>query len=298
MNAKEYVDLVMGHLAIEPTPAVSAETVLIARMGRMRAAGCGERHTVRHFHIMATGGIDDRWMKQLKAARAVVASRCNLVMLGIRGGGKTQIATALVCDAIEAMQKTMMSRTRVEPDPAPVSIDLTSLTLKLRHTYHADSETSEKQEMDIYRSSSLLVLDDLQDDGGKGFGEQVVTDLFNYRYKNQKPCVFGSNATIETLAASLGASIADRMTEGQSGILVCDWDSVRGKVESLPFLSEIIDELKARDPGPQPYMPSRSTLYRHGIEVKGPMLVPPPPAPPSLSTDPEPSPEPSPEDFQ
>ncbi len=140
------------------------------------------------------------------------------MVLGDRGTGKTQMAASVIrqhCEAkCEALYRRMMD----------IIIDLrASFNRSIR------SDRIEPHEHDILRALSgvsLLVIDELQEQGASDYDKRTLTHIIDTRYGAERPTILIANLTVPQFAQLVGPSVLDRAKETGS-VILCDWPSFR-----------------------------------------------------------------------
>lgn len=165
-------------------------------------------------HLNQTALENDLWHAKFDSVRARLGEGFIVSLIGPRGTGKTQMATALarlVCRAgRSARYATAMG-----------------IFLELQETFDGGKK-SNRLVIDEYSKPSLLIIDEMHERGDTSWEDRVLTHLIDRRYGNLKDTLLISNQTKDQLLAALGSSVASRLSE-TGGIVNCDWKSFRTK---------------------------------------------------------------------
>jgi len=159
--------------------------------GRLDAIGVPRRYTTA---MMGNGPVPD-----------ALRSGDSVLLHGATGRGKTHSACAML--------REYVARQVAESKPvAALFRSLPELLLDLRETYRRDSEQSERDVLDRFGDTRLLVLDDV---GAEKTSEAVRSSLYlliDRRGNDPRlRTVLTSNLTLDELAESHGHPIASRI---------------------------------------------------------------------------------------
>ena len=153
----------------------------------------------------------EQWLATLELAGQAAYMGSIVVFHGTRGSGKTRMAAELALEAGHSRYKTARQLFR-----------------DVKHTFHPDSDRSEKSIMDNCIETNLLVVDEYQEGGKSAFESRIITELVDSRMANRRPTIIIANMLRSELSAALGASIIDRMqAKGRS--FEFNWPSFRGQ---------------------------------------------------------------------
>lgn len=140
-----------------------------------------------------------------------------LVLVGPRGSGKTQLACGIsLVLASDAAKETADWTCRYWAWP--------DLVEQMRRSFHGRNEDG-----DAYVEACnvpLLVLDEVHEALRTDFEVRSFTRLMDIRYGATARTIVIANQTPEALAKSVGASVADRLSE-IGAVLECDWPTFR-----------------------------------------------------------------------
>lgn len=150
-----------------------------------------------------------------KKASSLIAMSDQPVIIGLvgpRGPGKTYMASAIVLAACRAGRSAKYA----------VTMDYFQ-HLKSQYRDGGDSSRIERE----YDSPSLLVLDEIQVRGETEWENRTLTNLIDKRYRDLKTTILITNETVDQFMASVGTSVASRITDG-GAVIECNWPSLRG----------------------------------------------------------------------
>lgn len=105
----------------------------------------------------------------------------------VKGSGKTRLAVS-IANALVGQHGVDIAFIK--------SMDLIS---QVRKTFKNDSELTESEVVESYRKVGLLVVDDLAIKGASEFEERIFYDITDYRLEHNKPTLFTSNVSIDSL---------------------------------------------------------------------------------------------------
>jgi DNA replication protein DnaC len=195
----------------EDSPAVTAYKLKL----RIEASGIPWRHLLALDAL--AGQLTDtatRYGQVAAQLRSGVPARKIIALLGIRGTGKTQLATAAAVEAIEAGK---VVRYRKAAD----------LFREIRaHMKDGGDDATVK----AMASCWLLVLDEAHERADTEFENRTLISIIDKRYDNMLPTLFISNDTKKEFGARMGNSIVSRMLE-VGEVIECDWASFRSKTK-------------------------------------------------------------------
>lgn len=142
------------------------------------------------------------------------AGRC-LIMMGKPGTGKTHLAVGIVHHVITNTKATAVYGT------------VSSIIQDVKGSFDRDSEYTEKQAYDRYKTPNLLVIDEAGATKATEFELSCLFNIINARYENTTPTIVVSNLTASELPNALGERAVDRLREGGGIALVFNWGSER-----------------------------------------------------------------------
>ncbi len=145
-------------------------------------------------------------------APLVIANGMNLFLLGKQGTGKTHLAVAICKEFIRDGYRALYTTAG-------------KLIRHVRQAYHG--EGSEQQYIDEYVSKDLLIVDEVGVQFGTEAERNLLFEVFNGRYENIRPSVIVSNLNLKEIKNYLGIRVLDRLLEGDSKIILFEWESFR-----------------------------------------------------------------------
>lgn len=180
----------------------------------MKEGGFPALHMLRINAGLTTTGRGAMWYKAHKAVCDGLKIRGSIIaLLGKRGVGKTQIATASVYDAAMCCADSVAKYVRAM-----------EFFMAVKDAYSAS--TSERNAFDLFTRPSVLVLDEVQVRNGSAWESNALTYLIDSRYAAMRSTILISNELPEAFAHSMGDSVMDRLTETGT-VIGCTWDSFR-----------------------------------------------------------------------
>lgn len=174
------------------------------------AAGCPERH--RGFKVSTARG--QEWREAYGACGGKLFGRGTLLALvGGRGSGKTQMAVEFIRMACKTGMRARYART-------------VEFFMDVRATYREGEKRSEVDIVNEYARPRLLVLDEAHERADTAWTGSLLNLLIDRRYAACKDTVLIANMSKDAFLASVGPSIASRMSE-IGGVVECNWASFR-----------------------------------------------------------------------
>lgn len=201
--------------------------------GYHRPAGCAQ--FVRFKRQQATAWVDDlfpigrlfknsflgnvpRGLPELAGAHAAVLAHLgafeatgeadNVMLAGISGTGKTDLAVAAVKHAKE---RGMVAFFISEPD----------LLQRVKASYDNEDEYSEDDLMQALEQAHLVALDDFGKTKGTDFADDLIYRLVNKRYENRLPTIYTTNLSPSEFArGDRRVATTRRIRETALGILL------------------------------------------------------------------------------
>lgn len=140
-----------------------------------------------------------------------------LILCGHAGTGKTHLACAIIDRVIRLHRKRANF------------IKVSRAIRSVKETYNRDSRTTEQAAINALVSPDLLVLDEVGVQFGSDTEKNILFEIINERYEAVKPTVLISNLALAGLTEFVGDRVVDRMKENGGGLLIFDWQSMRGR---------------------------------------------------------------------
>lgn len=137
-----------------------------------------------------------------------------VVLHGLRGNGKTQLAVAVLRRACERGLRGKFT-------------DAMSMFIRLRESYR-DGGPRESAVIQDFIAPAVLVIDEAHERAESAWEDRTLTYIVNKRYEAMKDTMLITNETETAAAQSLGQSITNRMLEG-GAFIHCNWPSFRGR---------------------------------------------------------------------
>ena len=187
-----------------------------------RAAGIPKRHQ----NFRTTDNESQHWAESYSKIKAVI-HECGIAgVLGKRGTGKSQAAASAIGYTCQDMGRNALYTKAFD------------VFLSIRNGNNANSETTEKQEVEKYLKPFLLVIDAFEVRGDTDFENRVLDHIIDRRYDAQRPTILISNEEKAPFIASVGVSTIDRLREG-GGLIEFTGESFRGE---LNYRNNVGDE--------------------------------------------------------
>lgn len=148
--------------------------------------------------------------------KSVKSGDCLVLLIGLRGRGKTQIATEWA------------RRRIVEQNNAPGRYySAVDIFTEIKATWAKDSKVDEAGVLARMTSTKYLVIDELHERGNGDWENRTLMNLIDKRYYSNLATILCGNFADEVEAEKgLSASIIDRANE-TGGVVVCNWESYR-----------------------------------------------------------------------
>ena len=184
----------------------------------------------RHTHNLAEvlRSNHPAWSEKLAKLQATILrpDGCIVALIGGRGTGKTQLATAL---ARFAAEQAVCGHPALQTSQVAAYASLPDLLIRVRATFAGkrggETEASIIGELSRCR---LLILDEIHEACGTDWASGFLTSLVDRRYREPLDTLLISNEQPDAFARTVGASVADRLREC-GGFITCNWPSFRGE---------------------------------------------------------------------
>lgn len=196
-----------------PDDAFRAPEGAVDFAGRLRECGYPERHIKRcaeGLHGPALAKCDELWPR-------VRSGDCLLLLVGIRGPGKTQMATEWARRRVCELGKS--------PGRYVKCADLIG---EIKATWHDGGKAvgSEQDVLRKYRRTRYLVIDEFHERGASDWESRALVNIIDHRYDAMLATVIIANLSEQEAAQQINPSILSRANE-TGGLIVCDWGSYR-----------------------------------------------------------------------
>lgn len=174
----------------------------------------------------------DRCVKYCENIQSVLENGYGMYIYGSPGNGKTRL-TACMANAL------------IEKHIEVIFTNFFNISKEIRDTYNSNTVRTETEIINRIKNVDVLFLDDigtesLSKNDGNNFMQDLMFQIINARYNNNKPTVFSSNYSIAelTLQRGLENKTVDRIRELSSAVIKIEGSSYRGEVNKnieLPF---------------------------------------------------------------
>ncbi len=159
----------------------------------------------RHCQRMVNGL---RWnpeqMKSFHITNPIIRAGGIVLIHGIRGNGKTQMAAGLGYEWWNRGYYTKRGKARYWTLPDLFAAQKRSFT----------KSTAKNQPLGLARECGLLILDEIDSDQNSEYDKRELRDLIDARYRaDQRPTLFLTNVKPDRLRDALDYSILDRIRE-------------------------------------------------------------------------------------
>lgn len=132
------------------------------------------------------------WTRHIKAGSF-------LVLGGVTGTGKSHLALAIA-------QLVLLRGTAMY-------MDAVDLIRRVRGTWHRDSAKSEEEMFVLLGSIDLLIIDEVGVQRGTDDEKNVISDVINRRYRDNRPTILLTNLDGPALVECLGPRVMSRLSE-------------------------------------------------------------------------------------
>jgi DNA replication protein DnaC len=156
----------------------------------------------------------DNFKEQLAAGQG-------LIFTGGVGTGKTHLAAAITLHVLNQGYSVIFGT-------------VTTLLGRIRQTYDEDAQETERQVIDELVNVSLLVIDDLGKEKPTPWVEQMLYEIINARYEEEKPLIITTNTSMREIQdryENTGPAIVSRIVEMCRGVKVDGDDWRKGRLK-------------------------------------------------------------------
>ena len=138
-----------------------------------------------------------------------------LLFMGNVGTGKSHLCAAIINQVIRNGGTALFTKTP-------------RLLREVKDTFHRDSEISQSEIISRMGDIDLLVVDEVGIQFGTDTERMILYEILDLRYEAMLPVILTTNITdLKSLEKLLGERIIDRLFEGESKIVVFEWESYR-----------------------------------------------------------------------
>jgi len=169
----------------------------------------------------------DPWLEAFAQAKAVIAKRGIVALIGTRGTGKTRMGAEITRAGLFPTDHGEWNGNGVVRGQTSMYRRTLDVFLDLRAASNSKT-TSEKQVLSELEKPGLLVMDEFHERKASDWENAIVSNLIDKRYSAGRPTILIANYTLNEMAAAVGPSVSDRMRENGKAF-VCDWESYRDR---------------------------------------------------------------------
>ena len=144
-----------------------------------------------------------------------------LLFMGNVGTGKSHLCAAIINQVIRTGGTALFTKTP-------------RLLREVKDTFHRDAETTQSEIISRMGDIDLLVIDEVGIQFGTDTERMILYEILDLRYEAMLPVILTTNITdLKSLEKLLGERIIDRLFEGESKIVVFEWESHRRYQKSV-----------------------------------------------------------------
>lgn len=129
------------------------------------------------------------------------------------------------CGTGKNMLSALIAREVVGEGFTALHTTAAKLVRRVRSTWGGHG--SEEEAIEQFVQPDLLIIDEVGVQAGSDTEQRLLTEVINDRYEAMRPTICISNHTVKELEDYLGVRAMDRFYEGESKVLVFDWESWR-----------------------------------------------------------------------
>lgn len=129
------------------------------------------------------------------------------------------------CGTGKNMLSALIARDVVGEGFTALHTTAAKLVRRIRGTWGGHG--SEEEAIAQFVGPDLLIIDEVGVQAGSDTEQRLLTEVINDRYEAMRPIICISNHTVAELETYLGVRAMDRFYEGESKVLVFDWESWR-----------------------------------------------------------------------
>ncbi len=145
-----------------------------------------------------------------------------IILTGKNGTGKTM----LCCIILKEMIKRNPNENRGYDSDWYLYTEAIKIVRDIKDTWR--KETPEQAAINKYVRPKVLVIDEIGVQYESKTEALFLTEIINDRYNKKKQTILSGNVTVLEMQKILGDRVIDRFKESGK-VLVCDWESYRGK---------------------------------------------------------------------
>lgn len=164
-------------------------------------------------HMQSKADFSGEWGAKCNELKSRLGTGFLVALVGTRGNGKTQIGTELIRAVTYTLRKALFT-TAVQ------------FFVEIKSAYRKESAVSEQEAIRKLSKPALLVIDEFGKRGESEWENTMLFEVINNRYNAVLDTVLIDNRTKAEFIATIGPSLASRMSE-TGGIVECNWPSFR-----------------------------------------------------------------------
>jgi len=135
--------------------------------------------------------------------------------MGNVGTGKGHLSAAIINEIVKSGFSALYTK-------------MPRLLREIKDTFNHNSEITQGEIICRIEKVDLLVIDEVGIQFGTDTERMIIYEILDSRYEDMMPTILTTNVKeIKTLEKLLGERIIDRFYEGESKILLFDWESYR-----------------------------------------------------------------------
>lgn len=164
-------------------------------------------------HVQTKPVKSNGWGSKLAVLEKKVGTGMLIGLVGIRGGGKTQMSVELMKDSTCKLRSCLFT----------TAMDF---FITLKKSYRESSDVDEQRTLCRYKKRKLLVIDEIGKRGETEWENNMLFEVINARYNDMLDTILIDNRSKDEFIATIGPSLSSRMNEC-GGIVECNWPSFR-----------------------------------------------------------------------
>lgn len=173
----------------------------------------------------------NRCKKYCENSKEVILNGYGIYIYGNPGCGKTHLTACMANDLLSKYVEVVFT-------------NFFEISKEVRSAFNSNNNLNEKVIINKYKNAEILFIDDLGTESlskndGDNYLQNLMFEIINARYNNNKATIFTSNYSLKELITDrkIEAKTVDRIRELSNAILYIDGNSYRGKAKEveIPF---------------------------------------------------------------